>query len=85
MSGWGQVLNTDPDDVLDISRLPRRRHSPRATSCRNHGLPRSRIPHLGRRRHDAALNHRTLDQPTTPTHGGEDVGDLCGGSRAVVG
>ncbi len=31
MSGWGQVLNTDPDYVLDISRPPRRPHSQRAT------------------------------------------------------
>ena len=39
--GWGQVLNTDPDYVLDISRPPPRSHSQRATSCRNHGLSRS--------------------------------------------
>jgi hypothetical protein len=41
MSGWGQVLNTDPDYVLDISRPPRRPHSQRATSCRNPGSERS--------------------------------------------
>lgn len=41
MSGWGQVMNTDPDYVIDISRPPRRTHSQRATSRRNHGFGRS--------------------------------------------
>jgi hypothetical protein len=53
MSGWGQVLNTDPDYVLDISRPPRRTHSQRATSRRNHGLSRTRdrpTDHPSRRR-----------------------------------
>jgi TniQ len=46
MPGWGQVLNTDPDYVFDISRPPRRRHSPRATSRRNPSLFRSRTSTL---------------------------------------
>ena len=62
MSGWGQVLNTDPDYVLDISRPPRRTHSPHATSRRNHGLPRSRsyIPGTTTAQHTWAPNNLTV-------------------------
>ena len=82
MPGRGQVLNTDPDYVLDISRPPRRRHSPRATSRRNPKMFRSPP------RQPAAKEYRPLDQRSLPVSSpdpnGLEVDSALAGPREIT-
>ncbi len=66
MSGRGQVMNTDLDYVIDISRPPQRCHTQRATSCRNPNLSRSPTPLLRNRTSNTERPRRPRRAPTTP-------------------